>query len=154
MLRFLVLQPWQRQILEHHARQLFHRDFGFIDLLARLISRLLAAVPAVALARDDLADVALPLSSPTAQLAEAEAVLIEVAQGNFHELPAIGGDDVLLGNQLFQVFADRLFDALIMADAIFERPSPQLPGDLRHGYFSRASKLLTYFSSSLAHSAQ
>jgi hypothetical protein len=154
LLLFLVFQPWQCQILEHHARQLFYRDFGFIDLLTRLISRLLTPLPAFAVASDNIANVALPLASSTFHLAKPEAVLIQVAQGDLDQLFAFRGDDVLLRDQFLQILADRLFDALIVADAVFECPPPKVPGDFRHGYFSRASRLLTYLSSSLAHSAQ
>ena len=82
-----------------------------------------------ALASDDIADVALAVSCPAPHLTETKAVLIEVAQRDFYQFSAIGGDDVLLRNQLLEVFADGFLDALVMADTVFEGASPEVPRD-------------------------
>ena len=127
-LRFF-LQPGQRQIFEHHARQLIQRHLDFIRMLAWLIAcqAVSRAVAIASHAAPDVTRLPWPLPDACLGLPVLEAVLIQVAQGNSHPFLPIRGDNRFLGDELPEVFADRLLDALIMPQTIFEAATAQFP---------------------------
>src|SRR5215471_9874550 len=153
-LRFF-LQPGERQIFEHHARQLVQRHLDFVGQLAGLIPCLAVtlAIPIPALPSQEITWFSRPLSHAFLRLPVLEAILLQVAQRDSDAFLPIRGNDRLLGDQFTQVLTDRLLDTLVVPQAILQTATAQF---LRrcHDYFSRASKLLTYFNNSLAHSEQ
>src|SRR5262252_320683 len=128
---WLFLEPGERQVFEHHLRQLCQWYFDFIGMLARLVPRLtIAGVVAMAAAlAEHIAWLPLTLTDTLGRLAILEAVLIQVAQRNLHPLGAIGGDNRLFGNQLAQILTDSLLHPLVVPQTILEPPAAQLPGE-------------------------
>src|SRR5262249_58905273 len=89
--------------------------------------------------RDDLAGLPFALAGGVAGRAITEAILIEIAQRDFNDLFAVRSDDVLFGDQLLQVFADRFLDALVMTGAVLQAPPLQIPRYLFHFHKSAFS---------------
>src|SRR5215471_19123103 len=153
-LRFF-LQPRKRQIFEHHARQLVQRHLDFIGQFARLISwhAVTWVIPVPALPSQEVTWFPWPLPHAFLRLPILEAILLQVTQRDSDAFLPIRGNDRLLGDQFTQVLTDRLLDTLVVPQAILQTATAQFPRRC-HDYFSRASKLLTYFNNSLAHSEQ
>jgi len=82
-----------------------------------------------------------------------ETILLQVTQRDFYPFLPIRGNDRFLGDQFAQVLPNRLLDTLVVTQAILQTATAQFPWRC-HSYFSRASRLLTYFNNSLAHSEQ
>src|SRR5215813_10393585 len=125
----LFFEPGERQVFEHHLRQLCQWHLDFIGMLAWLIPRLTIAraraiAPALA---EHIARLPLTLTDTLRRLAILKAILIQIAQRNFHPFRAVRGDNRLFGNQLAQILADGLFHPLIMPQTILESPAAQLP---------------------------
>src|SRR5438093_1811930 len=153
-LRFF-LQPGERQIFEHHACQLVERHLDLVGQFAWLIPWLAITgpIPIPALPSQEVARFPWPVPHAFLRLSILEAILLQVTQRDSNAFLPIGGNDRLLGDQFAQVLPNRLLDTLIVPQAILQAATAQFPWRC-HDYFSRASKLLTYFSNSLAHSEQ
>jgi len=98
-------------------------------MLAWLIPRLpiAGAVPITTALAEDIAWLPLTLTDTLGRLAILKAILVQVAQWDPHPFRAIRGDNRLFRNQLAEILADSLFHPLIVPQAIFEPPAPQLP---------------------------
>ena len=94
-----------------------------------------------------------PLPDTFLGLPVLEAILLQVTQRDSDPFLSVRGNDRLLGDQFTQVLTDCLLDTLVVPQAILEAATTSFPRRC-HDYFSRASKLLTYFNNSLAHSEQ
>ena len=142
------------------------RDAADLVMLAWLIPRLtiamaIAIAPALA---EHIARLPLTLTDTRGRLAILKAVLVQIAQRDLHPFRPIRGDNRLFGNELAQILANGLFHPLIVLQAILRAPGGAAPMVIRCSsrgmhcavpyYFSRASRLLTYLRSSLAHSEQ
>src|SRR5713101_5853559 len=125
----LFFQPGERQVFEHHLRQLCQWHLDFIGMLAWLIPRLaIAGTVAIATApAEDIARLPLTLTNTLGRLTILKAILVQVAQRDLHPFRAIRGDNRLFGNQLAQILANGLLHPLIMPQAILEPPAAQLP---------------------------
>src|SRR5262245_41272453 len=125
----LFYQPRERQVFEHHLRQLCQWHLDFIGMLAWLIPRLPIAgrTPIAPTLAEHIARLPLTLTNTLGRLAILKAVLVQVAQRDLYPFRAIGGDNRLFGNQFAQILADGLFHPLIVPQAILEPPAAQLP---------------------------
>src|SRR5262249_22870623 len=128
----LCFQPGQRQVFEHHLRQLCQWHLDFIGMLAWLIPWLPIAgrAPIAPTLAEDIAWLPLTLSDTLGRLAILEAVLIQVAQRDLHPFRAIRGDNGLFSDEFTQILADGFFHPLIVPQAILEPPAAQLPGEV------------------------
>src|SRR5215510_9683931 len=95
----LFFKPGERQVFEHHLRQLCQWDLDFISMLTWLIPRLtIAGVVAIAPAlAEHIARLPLTLTNTLGRLTILKAVLVQVAQRDLHSFRAIGGDNGLFG---------------------------------------------------------
>ena len=96
----LFFQPGERQVFEHHLRQLCQWHLDFIGMLAWLIPRLTIAGASVSALAEHIAWLPLTLADTLGRLAILKAVLVQVAQRDLHPFRAIRGDNRLFGNQL------------------------------------------------------
>src|SRR5215510_2898773 len=121
----LFFQPGERQVFEHHLRQLCQWHFDFIHVLAGLIPWLTIArtTPITAALAEDIARLPFTLTNTLGRLVVLKAVLVQVAQRDLHSLRAIRGDNGLFGNELAQILADGLFHPLIVPQAILQAPA-------------------------------
>src|SRR5215475_7404191 len=87
----LFLEPGERQVFEHHLRQLCQWHLDFIGMLAWLLPRLriAGAVPIAPALAEDIALLPLTLPDTLGRLAILKAVLVQVAQWNLYPLGAI-----------------------------------------------------------------
>src|SRR5262245_16807519 len=87
----LFFQPGERQVLEHHLRQLCQGHLDFIHMLAGLIPRLTIArsVPILTALAEHVAWLPVTLTDSLGRLAVLKAVLIQIAQRDLHPLCAI-----------------------------------------------------------------
>src|SRR5262245_56303018 len=125
----LFFEPGERQVFEHHLRQLCQWHLDFIGMLAWLLPRLriARAIPITPALAEHIARLPLALTDPLRRLAVLKTVLVQVAQRDLHTFCAIRSDNGLFGNQLAQILPDSLLHPLIVSQAILEPPAPQLP---------------------------
>src|SRR5215510_1527636 len=135
-LRFF-LQPRERQIFEHHARQLVQRHLDFVGQFAWLIPwhAVTGVIPIPALLSQEITWFPWPLPYTFLGLPVLEAILFQVAQRNSDAFLSIGGNDRLFGDQFTQVLPNGLFDTLVVSQAILQAAPAQFPRRC-HDYFS------------------
>src|SRR5439155_6828328 len=95
------------------------------------------ALPRLRVLAQDVANfrVALALAAVLALLrVEAEAGQVERANGHLDDLLAIRGDDRLFGDDVAEVFLDRLFDLGVVPRLVGRPLAVQRPVLLRNGY--------------------
>src|SRR5581483_9031478 len=104
LLLALLFEVGQAEILEDHRRQLLHRDFGLVVVVASIFASI-ALLP-FALARllgHHVAHFALAVALTGMRLATwivAETILIQGANGDAHHLFAIGENDALFADNI------------------------------------------------------
>src|SRR4030095_15906717 len=113
----LCFQPGERQVFEHHLRQLCQWHLDFIGMLAWLIPRLTIAgamtiAPTLA---EPLARLSFACTDTLGRLTILKAVLIQVAQRDFRPFRAIRGDNGFFGNQLAPILSGGPFYPLYRA---------------------------------------
>src|SRR5262244_3882315 len=88
---WFFLEPGERQVFEHHLRQLCQWHLDFIDMLAWLIPRLTiaGAMPIVPALAEHIARLPLTLTNTLGRLAILKAVLVQVAQRDLYPFRAI-----------------------------------------------------------------
>ena len=120
-----ALEVGQFEILEHDLDQFVERDVGLVVIDAGAVAGLAVALALAVLAglAHDLAGarVALALARAGRVLAVYEAVLLDAAERNLDHAVAVFADDRFFGDDVRDIFADRLADLLAMARAIAGR---------------------------------
>src|SRR5215211_2714020 len=117
---WFFLQPGERQIFEHHARELVQRYLDFIGQFSWLIPwhAVTWVIPISALPSQEVTWFPWPLPHTFLRLPVLEAILLQVTQRDSDPFLPIGGNDRLLGDQFTQVLPNGLFDTLVVPQAI------------------------------------
>ena len=132
----LLFEEGQLEVFEDERGEFVYVDFGFVVVSARVLSggagaaALSLSLSLRLLARQHVAHarLAVALSHVFAlAIIEAKLVLVERTNGNFHAALAVGQNDRFVGDDGAEVFADRIFDALLVPLLINDALALQRP---------------------------